>query len=91
MGAGLSIVSKTVRARLVGPAKPVGESLRVFPATHWLVAPEPQNAPAESVGVWRAFEAGRLEGVYLIPNSLMIGHHFSAPAFTRAPSAFGVC
>src|SRR5262249_54383117 len=27
----------------------------------------------------------------LIPNSLMIGHHFSASAFTNAPSASGVC
>jgi hypothetical protein len=27
----------------------------------------------------------------LIPNSLMSGHHFSAPAFTSASSASGVC
>src|ERR1700687_3567897 len=27
----------------------------------------------------------------LIPNSLMSGHHFSASAFTSAPSASGVC
>src|SRR6267378_662179 len=27
----------------------------------------------------------------LIPNSLMIGHHFSASAFTSAPSVSGVC
>jgi hypothetical protein len=27
----------------------------------------------------------------LMPNSLMIGHHFSASAFTSAPSASGVC
>jgi hypothetical protein len=27
----------------------------------------------------------------LIPNSLMIGHHFSASDFTSAPSASGVC
>lgn len=27
----------------------------------------------------------------LIPNCLIIGHHFSASAFTRAPSTSGVC
>jgi hypothetical protein len=33
----------------------------------------------------------QIQGSTLIPNCLMIGHHFSASAFTRAPRASGVC
>ena len=47
----------------------------------------------ESLSVVSEPECPALSGVYsaLTPNSLMIGHHFSAPAFTSAPSASGVC
>ena len=43
----------TRAAVLIRPAKPVRESLRVFPAARWVVATEAQNASVDSAGLWR--------------------------------------